>query len=513
MIRVKKLYYVYCDLYNQVSTMLFEGEIKEYQGYSFMKDIKKGSKVFINSLSTLIALYPGGKEYGKKEKGGRSETMQYTISGITFHSMNALAGGSFSDICDIFKADMPVVSMKEMVESYGDPHKVRGTMASLSKKAFYAPIRNALWDDVRENKRYFNSLKSYHIAYAGRKSGILTDVKETRYSGQAVSYDKKSAYIGYFISDDTFPIGRPLETKRLDVLKELIAQNQWYKIVCNGKIDYLKDFYDERVDMTALEYWDIKALNLLGLDSLIKRMLKETDFTIMYTLKTGYLNKHFRDRLNELYTIKNKMSKDDPERFFVKTQLDMIYGKGIQWHDFSSKNELLAHYRGRGENYLLPHMSNHVSAHMRYDMIKVMVDRGEKDAIYADTDGIKLVNRDDLSSYFDELNSKIIQKNRIAGYDCDMGVWDFEGSFDKLAIFARKIYCYEIDGKITLKTAGMDERAKKAVLDSINSMEEITSKGLPFFTKTIHYNPQTKQAQAVYTGTIITNDKKVCYRK
>ena len=59
----------------------------------------------------------------------------------------------------------------------------------------------------------------------------------------------------------------------------------------------------------------------------------------------------------------------------------------------------------------------------------------------------------------------------------------------------------------------MDERAKKAVLDSIKSMEEITSKGLPFFTKTIHYNPQTKQAQAVYNGTIITNDKKVCYRK
>ena len=204
--------------------------------------------------------------------------------------------------------------------------------------------------------------------------------------------------------------------------------------------------------------------------------LMNVDFRLYFSAKTDYINKLVRDKLVYLYNKKEELPKESFERYITKTEIEMIYGKGIQHYDFNEITEIQDHYKGRGCNYLTPEMSNHCIAKVEYDMYKAIYNTNNE---YFDTDGIKVENTKESIDYFNSENEKIMMMNKKAGYDTDIGTWKFEGKADRMLIFTPKIYIFESDGEITFKAAGVNKEYKDRIIKSIkgDKIEFLRRKG------------------------------------
>ena len=96
----------------------------------------------------------------------------------------------------------------------------------------------------------------------------------------------------------------------------------------------------------------------------------------------------------------------------------------------------------------------------------------KEDYIYSDTDSIKIINADSHMSYIDKYNNIITQKLLAAmnfhGLDDDnifpltmkgdikpLGIWDYEGTYDKFKTLGAKRYLVESNGEYHLTVSGL----------------------------------------------------------
>jgi hypothetical protein len=108
---------------------------------------------------------------------------------------------------------------------------------------------------------------------------------------------------------------------------------------------------------------------------------------------------------------------------------------------------------------------------------------------YYDTDGIKVKNRKESFEYFEKENERILQANRDAGFDTNIGTWDFEGNVSRFLVFSPKVYVYEQDGEIEAKTAGLCEEFKELQLNNItgDKFEFLRKNGIKIASPTYVY--------------------------
>ena len=503
---MRAVYCAYIDFANNRSQMFKDnGEFQEFDGFDLIKHIDcSDCVVFVNNLKVLANLFPGGKKYGenyKKLSLDRSDLLEYYVKKenskknehISFRSFSALIGmEAIECLNDMFPNTAIPVAMYEYLKRFGEPHKIRHTLASNTKKIFYAPIKDELWEETKENKHYYYDFETYKHMYAGNKAGILSKHEFKTFSGM-LSFDKHSAFPSILINCDMFPIGKVTKSKPSYQLAkahiiDALNNREWIKVIINAKINGLFSWYDMDQKVTALDIANIASIYKLGMIDVLFDAIKNNDFIIYRTQKQGYVAKAFRDRLVDAYAKKAVLKKGTFERFLEKTMLDMLYGKGIQDHDFQDIEEVQKHFRGRGDNYMDPAWSNLLRGMVEYEIICAVVDNGYTFAdVYADTDGIKLPDTPQVREYFKKQNERIIEANRRSGYDIDIGIWDLEAEIEELYVIKPKIYCFNTKNhEFECKHAGVRQCDIDTIFNKLKGieLEHIKKNGFPFVQHT-----------------------------
>lgn len=112
-----------------------------------------------------------------------------------------------------------------------------------------------------------------------------------------------------------------------------------------------------------------------------------------------------------------------------------------------------------------------ITAWARYELLSGILEFGD-DAIYSDTDSIKFINYGKHKKYIEQYNSEVISRlestlkyfgldpallspKDIKGKPHPLGVWDYEGKYDKFKTLGAKRYMTETNGKIKMTVSGL----------------------------------------------------------
>ena len=123
-----------------------------------------------------------------------------------------------------------------------------------------------------------------------------------------------------------------------------------------------------------------------------------------------------------------------------------------------------------------------VTAYARANLFSAIAALGN-DYVYADTDSVKYLNYEKHTEYFSRYRETIMSKIKAAaehhnidesefspqnskGKALTIGLWDFEGVYDKFKTLGAKRYLVEKDGKLTLTVAGVNKKSACQYLES-----------------------------------------------
>ena len=133
-----------------------------------------------------------------------------------------------------------------------------------------------------------------------------------------------------------------------------------------------------------------------------------------------------------------------------------------------------------------------VTAYARANLFSAIIELGD-DYIYSDTDSVKFINYEKHLDYFKNYGEMIMEKisdastfHRISvdefspqnksGKKVTIGLWDFEGVYDKFKTLGAKRYLVQKDGKFSLTVAGVNKKSACKYLEE-------TGDPFKFFTK------------------------------
>lgn len=450
--------------------------IQEFK--EFFNSIENNTIIFQNDINIVAHILTGGEISGKKKsKDGESyEILSYSFDKVKFKSFTALCPSDqdAKSLMDMYQAKSHTESMIKHLEYLNRMNGKKGiqglrsTICGQAVQIFYKDIKDDLWQWKKDHKVYINTLEEYNLLHAGCKCGILKDVKEYTRFGKTVEFDLSAAYCGAFVQSDKFPIGKPRFANNPVEFVDALKHGENAKVIFNCRITEIEeatkeldlDLFDDFNGVLALEYYDLKLLSELGVNivALIKKYREHVKTFVTYD-KTGRIHKLVRDKIVELQKRKERYAKGTPARSIVKSQMEFIYGKAIQKRDYWTCDEdVVKNYRNRGENYMLPHMSNHASAYVRYQLFKAIQVLGE-DAFYYDTDGIKVEDNNKTRNYFAEENARLLELNMESGYKTNIGLWKAE-EFDEMLLLRSKMYLTVSGEDISYVIAGWEKESK-----------------------------------------------------
>lgn len=441
----------------------------------------------LNVFSVLIRQYLGdAQSAGEKEHLGDVHTLEVKAAGFIFRNFNFIANSRPEPLCEFFGVKNPVQAMEIFFQRLAGSRKLyslRWSLAYITKKYFYRDISAELWEEMKKEQIFFHSFQHYKDMFIGNKAGALLrfddpDRKYRRIVQDVTSFDKKSAYPSVFVNDDKFPLGRPVRVMKgkADALSNAIYTGHWFKIVIRRPepVPELIPFRDaEEPDLYGIEYYDFRLMReVLGVTAQRFAEILNTSKWSLYTTKhTGYLCAAFRQRIALLYIQKEAIpDKKNFQRFTLKTQIDMLFGKAIQKKNFTNAKQVNQYYTGRGDNYLLPQHSMHAIAAVRFELMRAVKLCGESCIAY-DTDAAKVHGAGEI---FQALNEEIRVKNERAGFsNLTIGYWLEEYHADRFLQLGTKSYFYEADGQIHTKHAGISDPDFRKYVDTLPHMQDL----------------------------------------
>lgn len=178
-----------------------------------------------------------------------------------------------------------------------------------------------------------------------------------------------------------------------------------------------------------------------------------------------------KENLNSTYG----MCVTDP----IKGLIEFIpQGDTVNWESTPPDvNEKIKEYNEKKNRFLFYAWGVWVTAYNRRTLADAILECKD-DYIYSDTDSVKILNYERHKKYFDDYNAVIRCKLKSAcdyhnfSYDMiepmnakgerkPLGVWDYEGTYDKFKTLGAKRYLTEEKGQLHLTVAGLNK--KKAV--------------------------------------------------
>lgn len=234
--------------------------------------------------------------------------------------------------------------------------------------------------------------------------------------------------------------------------------------------------------------------------------------------KKGYLPKPIIESILDFYesktTLKGVEGKE-VEYLVGKENLNSIYGMSVtaiiqdlieykedtgEWkpptfdneEDFKKyQREQIDHYNKSRNRFLYYPWGIYVTAWARYNLWTGIHEFGRTgDYIYSDTDSIKATNIENHMEYINSYNEYITKlinmcldhynidvkraaPRTVEGKEKPLGVWDFEGKYDRFRTLGAKRYMVENDGKISITVAGLNKKKAVEYLEGIKSNDEI----------------------------------------
>lgn len=225
------------------------------------------------------------------------------------------------------------------------------------------------------------------------------------------------------------------------------------------------------------------ALTEIDLDIIIKQY----DFDNVYVLsamvsKKDFLPIAYRNVIQKYYELKTTLKgTTDPEEMYLyaksKEKLNSVYGMSCQdpLHaailyddgDYNVKDLNRPGFETERDKSLsaaaFPYQWGvYVTAYARQALQEAIDLIGWDRMVYCDTDSVKMIGTVDLSginkkreALADRQGAVSIDRKGIAHY---MGVFEYEGIYDKFITQGAKRYAYEIDGKMGVTVSGVSKK-------------------------------------------------------
>ena len=213
----------------------------------------------------------------------------------------------------------------------------------------------------------------------------------------------------------------------------------------------------------------------------------------MYCYRKDYLPTEFVTAILHLYeqktTLKGVEGKE-AEYLHSKEMLNSCYGMCVtnplrddfvyngKWDtatlSTTEKVEMLAVYNNSRNRFLFYPWGVFVTAYARRNLFTAIYALGD-DYVYSDTDSVKLLNGKKHTMYFKCYNDTAEYKLRMAckyhGLSMDLcmpdtikgvtkilGVWDYEGRYNRFKTLGAKRYMTEKDGKVSITCSGVNKQ-------------------------------------------------------
>lgn len=255
---------------------------------------------------------------------------------------------------------------------------------------------------------------------------------------------------------------------------------------------------------------------ITSIDFVINEMFyKYDDVQIhqFYYCDYEYLPKPLIDVIIKRYkqkcTLKNAKSESDKKLYaLAKEFINSIYGmtvtspidkdivydvKSGDWTAEQGDVDKLLNKHKNSTKYCLPYaVGVFVTAWARYELLTTVYKIGD-DAIYCDTDSIKMRNWDEHKHIIDEYNSRNIQELATAvkhhGYTFEdvspqgktLGVFEYECMYDEFKTLGAKRYCYIIGDSFSYTVAGLPKSKTAEGKTPLAYMMSLTSKNKTLF--------------------------------
>lgn len=188
------------------------------------------------------------------------------------------------------------------------------------------------------------------------------------------------------------------------------------------------------------------------------------------------LPRYVLDEIAEYYELKNSLPKGTPEYAEAKEKLNSIYGMMVTglFHDnlifdestgsFTIGEENTPYSKLIRDKLLLPQWGVWITAGVRYNLLSKLCIKMPEDWVYSDTDSGKILNYKKHLPVIEAYNADILKRNeeifRTYGYNLgELGIFDFEGVYEKFKTLGAKRYIYQQSGKVYVTCAGLPKDA------------------------------------------------------
>lgn len=212
----------------------------------------------------------------------------------------------------------------------------------------------------------------------------------------------------------------------------------------------------------------------------------------MYISTYGYLPKELLECVLHFFsekTVLKGINGKEQEYLVGKGMLNGIYGTCVtnpvndditfNNNEWGKKEKdiyeaLLENYVKNNKQFLVYQWGVWVTAWARFELFKG-IDKIGEDVVYCDTDSIKFLNYNKYKNWIEEYNQKTIEdlKKTANFYNFDsisifpknskneisvLGVWDFEGKYDKFKTLGAKRYAFEKNEKFSITVSGLNKK-------------------------------------------------------
>lgn len=262
------------------------------------------------------------------------------------------------------------------------------------------------------------------------------------------------------------PISRSKAYKVIDAVTDngRIVSAERMSITCT-ELDFFtyRDFYDwDKMEISCLRIYDKAYLPKPFFESILELYERKTvlkgiqEEVINYLISKGMLNAAYGMCVTDI--VRDEISYDLNGYSKKKPEL-----KGA-----------IEKYNNAKKRFLFYPWGVWVTAYARYNLFTGIKAFGD-DYVYADTDSIKALNYHKHLDYINQYNANIAKKLAMAAnfHDIDkqkfsplnikgvpkpIGIWDFEGVYDRFKTIGAKRYLTQRGSKYELTVAGLNKR-------------------------------------------------------
>lgn len=412
-----------------------------------------------------------------------------------------------------------IAYIHEMLDEWKDMSQIPMTKTGIVRNycrgmCFYGGKKRI--EAYRTYQRYhelMNKLKLTAEDYAMCKEAFMggfthANIRYVDYELHNVSsYDLTSSYPTVMIAEK-FPMSSPIrvEVRHLDLetFNTLIGTK-----CCIFRIKFFnieqKVFYDNYISEShciaknaivnngRIQKADELETTITEIDYyIIKQMYKwdSMQITKMIYFHKDYLPKNFVLSILNLYKDKTELkdvegkeieygkAKEQINSCYGMTVTDIVRDEIIYDESWGTKEpeieKAIAKYNNSRNRFLYYPWGIWVTAYARANLFSA-INAIQNDYVYSDTDSVKILNKEKHEEYFKWYNSlitsKLLKAVRLQGIDekliaplnkygksKPLGLWSYEGTYEKFKTLGAKRYLYRLDGHYTLTVAGLSKR-------------------------------------------------------